>query len=77
MRRTSSPFSASVRGERHGRDSFISDSDDDDSSRSLDADDSEALDRLIDKTKPQEQGEVGGATVYDDDGTVFACKETP
>jgi hypothetical protein len=55
--------------------SFISDSDDDDFVAVLDADDSEALDRLIDKTKPQEQGEVGGATVYDDDGTVFAVKE--
>jgi Protein of unknown function (DUF3352) len=54
--------------------SFISGSDDD-FVAVLDANDSEALDRLIDKTKPQEQGEVGGATVYDDDGTVFAVKE--
>ena len=54
--------------------SFISGSDDD-FVAVLDANDSEALDRLIDKTKPREQGEVGGATVYDDDGTVFAVKE--
>jgi hypothetical protein len=54
--------------------SFISHSDDD-FVAILDADDSEALDRLIDKTKPQKQGEVGGATLYDDDGTVFAVEE--
>ena len=54
--------------------SFISGSDDD-FVAVLDANDSEALDRLIDKTKPQKQGEVGGATVYDDDGTVFGVKE--
>jgi hypothetical protein len=54
--------------------SFISGSDDD-FVAVLDASDSEALDRLIDKTKPQEQGEVGGATVYEDDGTVFGVKE--
>jgi Protein of unknown function (DUF3352) len=54
--------------------SFISGTDDD-FVAVLDASDSEALDRLIDKTKPHEQGEVGGATVYDDDGTVFAVEE--
>jgi len=54
--------------------SFLSDGDDD-FVAVLEAKDSEALDRLIKKTKPQEQGEVAGATVYDDDGTVFAVKE--
>jgi hypothetical protein len=54
--------------------SFISGTDDD-FVAVLDTNDSEALDRLIDKTKPQEQGEVGDATVYDDDGTVFAVTE--
>jgi hypothetical protein len=54
--------------------SFLSDSADD-FVAVIDAKDSEALDRLIDKTKPQKHGEVGGATVYDDDGTAFGVKE--
>ena len=54
--------------------SFLSDSDDD-FVAVLEVEDPEALDRLIDKTKPQEQGDVAGATVYDDDGTVFAVKD--
>jgi hypothetical protein len=54
--------------------SFLSDGDED-FLAVLEAEDPEALDRLIEKTKPQEQGEVAGATVYDDDGTVFAVKE--
>jgi hypothetical protein len=54
--------------------SFLSDSDDD-FVAALEVKDSEALDRLIDKTKPQEKGEVAGATVYDDGGTVFAVEE--
>jgi hypothetical protein len=51
--------------------SFLSDTDDD-FVAVLEVKDTEALDRLIDKTKPEKQGEVAGATVYDDDGTVFA-----
>ncbi len=54
--------------------SFLSDSDDD-FVAVLEVEDPEALDRLIDKTKPQEQGDVAGAKVYDDDGTVFAVKD--
>jgi hypothetical protein len=54
--------------------SFLSDSDDD-FVAVLEVDDPEALDRLIDKTKPQEQGDVAGAKVYDDDGTLFAVKD--
>jgi Protein of unknown function (DUF3352) len=54
--------------------SFLSDSDDD-FVGALEVEDPEALDRLIDKTEPRERGEVAGATVYDDDGTVFAVKE--
>jgi hypothetical protein len=54
--------------------SFLSDSDDD-FVAVLEAKDSEALDRLIDKTNPEEQGQVGGATVYDDDGTIFAVED--
>ena len=54
--------------------SFLSDADDD-FVGVLEVEDSEALDRLIEKTKPREQGEVAGATVYDDDGTAFAVKD--
>lgn len=54
--------------------SFLSDANDD-FVAVLEAEDPEALDRLIEKTKPEERGEVAGATVYDDDGTVFAVKE--
>jgi hypothetical protein len=34
-----------------------------------------ALDDLIDKTKPTKAGEESGATVYEDNGTVFAVKD--
>ena len=34
-----------------------------------------ALDSLIDKTEPSERGEQSGATVYEDDGTVFAVED--
>jgi len=36
--------------------------------------DADALDRLIDKTKPNESGEQSGATVYEDGGTIFAIE---
>ena len=54
--------------------SFLSDTDDD-FVAVLQVEDTEALDRLIDKTKPEKQGEVAGATLYDDNGTVFAVAE--
>jgi hypothetical protein len=54
--------------------SFLSDSDDD-FVAVLESSDSDALQRLIDKTKPDDEGEVAGATIYDDDGTLFAVKD--
>ena len=41
----------------------------------IQAKDGDALDDLIDKTKPNETGEESGATIYEDDGTVFAVKD--
>jgi hypothetical protein len=37
--------------------------------------DTDALDRLIEKTGPEESGEVAGATVYGDDGASFAVED--
>jgi hypothetical protein len=37
--------------------------------------DADALDRLIEKTGPEESGEVAGATVYGDDGASFAVED--
>jgi hypothetical protein len=37
--------------------------------------DKDALDSLIDKTKPQKRGEVGGATVYQDGDTYFGVDD--
>ena len=37
--------------------------------------DKDALDALIEKTKPKEHGEVGGATVYQDEDTFFAVDD--
>src|SRR5215217_37180 len=36
--------------------------------------DEDALDRVIEKTKPNETGEQSGATLYEDNGTLFAVK---
>jgi Protein of unknown function (DUF3352) len=55
--------------------SFLDSSEDDDFVAAIQVSDSEALDRLIDKTKPDEQGEVAGATVYEDDGSFFAVED--
>lgn len=55
--------------------SFVLDSGDDDFVASLEATDQDALDSLIEKSKPREAGELGGATKYEDDGTVFAVKD--
>jgi hypothetical protein len=41
----------------------------------IQAKDKGALDDLIDKTKPKKAGEQSGATLYDDNGTVFAVKD--
>lgn len=54
---------------------FLLDSGDDEFVASLQATDKDALDSLIEKTKPRETGELGGATKYEDDGTVFAVKD--
>jgi Protein of unknown function (DUF3352) len=37
--------------------------------------DTDALDRLIEKSDPEERGEVAGATLYGDDGTSFAVED--
>ena len=55
--------------------SFVDDSEDDDFVASIQVKDSDALDRVIDKTAPAEQGEVAGATIYEDDGSFFAVEE--
>jgi uncharacterized protein DUF3352 len=39
------------------------------------AKDKDALDNLIDKTKPNKTGEESGATLYEENGTVFAVKD--
>jgi hypothetical protein len=39
------------------------------------AKDGDSLDNLIDKTKPRETGEESGATLYEDDGAIFAVKD--
>ena len=39
------------------------------------AKDKDALDKLVDKTKPTKAGEESGATLYEDDGTVFAVDD--
>ena len=55
--------------------SFTDDAEDDDFVAAIQVKDTDALDSLIDKTGPTEQGEQSGATVYEDDGTVFAVKD--
>jgi hypothetical protein len=55
--------------------SFASDSGDTGFVAAIKAKDQDALDTLIDKTKPKEAGEESGATLYEDDGTVFAVKD--
>jgi hypothetical protein len=41
----------------------------------MQATDKDALDRLIDRTKPREVGEAAGATLYQDDDAVFAVED--
>jgi hypothetical protein len=55
--------------------SFVSDSEEEDFVAAIQVADTEALDRLIEKTGAREDGEVAGATVYEDDGTVFAVED--
>lgn len=55
--------------------SFTDDSEDDDFVGAIQVVDTDALERLLDKTKPSELGERSGATVYEDDGTVFAVED--
>jgi uncharacterized protein DUF3352 len=55
--------------------SFIAGGSDNDFVAAVQVEDTEALDRLVDKTNPDEQGEVAGATVYEDDGTPFAVED--
>jgi hypothetical protein len=55
--------------------SFVSDSDEEDFVAAIQVDDTDALDSLIEKTGAREDGEVAGATVYQDDGTTFAVED--
>jgi hypothetical protein len=55
--------------------SFTADSGASDFVAAIKAKDKDALDRVIDKTKPKETGEASGATLYEDDGTVFAVED--
>jgi hypothetical protein len=55
--------------------SFVSDSEEEDFVGALQVADTDALDRLIEKMGAREDGEVAGATVYEDDGSVFAVED--
>src|SRR3954451_21033134 len=55
--------------------SFLSDTEQAGFVAALQVDDKDALSSLIDKTKPQKRGEVGGATVYQDGDTFFAVND--
>jgi hypothetical protein len=55
--------------------SFTSDSGASDFVAAIEAKDKDALEELIDKTKPNKTGEESGATLYEDDGTVFAVED--
>jgi Protein of unknown function (DUF3352) len=55
--------------------SFISESEEDDFVAVLQVEDTDALDRLLEKTGVREDGEVAGATVYEDDGTALAVED--
>jgi uncharacterized protein DUF3352 len=55
--------------------SFVGGSDEDDWVAAIQVEDSDALDGLIDKSDPDERGEVAGATVYEDDGSLFAVED--
>jgi hypothetical protein len=55
--------------------SFTGDSGDTAFVAAIRAEDKDALDNLIDKTKPRKTGEESGATLYENDGTVFAVED--
>src|SRR3954452_6357003 len=55
--------------------SFLSDTEQAGFVAALQVDDKDALSSLIDNTKPQKRGEVGGATVYQDGDTFFAVND--
>ena len=55
--------------------SFIDESEDDDFVAAIQVADTDALDNLIEKTEAREDGEVAGATLYEDDGTDFAVED--
>src|SRR5215217_5353633 len=55
--------------------SFLSSSEEAGFGAALQVDDEDALQSLIDKTKPAKRGEVGGATVYQDQDTFFGVKD--
>ena len=54
---------------------FVGGSEDDDFVAAIQVADTDALDGLIEKTDPREEGEVAGATVYEDDGAFFAVED--
>src|SRR5918998_1340803 len=55
--------------------SFVDESEDDDFVAAIQVADTDALDGLIEKTEAREDGEVAGATVYEDEGTVLAVED--
>ncbi len=55
--------------------SFLSSSEEAGFVAALQVKDKDALQSVIDKTKPQKRGEVGGATVYQDGDTFFGVKD--
>jgi Protein of unknown function (DUF3352) len=55
--------------------SFLSDTDESGFVAALEVEDTDALDSLVEKTGAEEQGEVAGATVYQDSGTWFAVND--
>lgn len=54
---------------------FTGDSENDDFVAAVQVEDTEALDRVIEKTGPSKQGEAGGATLYGDGGASFAVDD--
>jgi hypothetical protein len=55
--------------------SFLSDSADSGFVAALQVEDTDALNSLVEKTKAKQQGDVAGATVYQDEDTFFAVKD--
>jgi hypothetical protein len=55
--------------------SFVAGSGDNEFVAAVQVEDTDALDGLIEKTEPEDRGEVAGATVYEDDGTFFAVED--